>query len=74
MKDRLFPVPYWLCLEGMRVQTALGALWLVFFRSARTGTLARSARYVLRVALLFEAQVVTIDDEIDSLWKTAESD
>ena len=24
-------VPYWACFEGMGEQTALGALWLVFF-------------------------------------------
>ena len=32
----------------MRIQTALGVLWLVFFPSARTCSFARSPRYALR--------------------------
>ena len=31
MKDRLSSNPYWPLFEGMGVQTALGAPWLVLF-------------------------------------------
>ena len=34
-------VHYWPCFESLREQMALGALWLVFFPSARTCSLAR---------------------------------
>ncbi len=36
MKECLSSVRYWSFFQGMRVQTALGVLWLVFFPSART--------------------------------------
>ena len=44
----LFTVPYWACFEGMGEQTALGALWLVFFPSARTCSLEWCSGYALR--------------------------
>ena len=48
MKECLSSVRYWSFFEGMRVQTALGVLWLVFFPPARTCSLAGSSGYALR--------------------------
>ena len=48
MNKSLASTGYWSYIDGLRILTVLGAPWLVFSPSARTCSLASSARYVLR--------------------------